>query len=105
MNDFDKQRRAANVDRAIQRAGRLKKLVEVLDTVQRFDFAHARTERTDDLLILLIAQYNAAKLIEDILGCDLSSFLEDLEYEALRECRYSIKQDAFVDEDCEPVED
>jgi hypothetical protein len=105
MNDFDKQRRAANIERAIERTGKLQKLMDWLDEVRVCDLAHARTERTVDLLDLLMAQHEASRLIDDVLGCDLSSFREDLEYEALRECRFDIKGCTFVDENGESVED
>jgi DNA-binding ferritin-like protein (Dps family) len=105
MNDFDKQRRAFNIERALRRAGKLQKLIEALETVQRFDLAHARTERADDLLNLLEAQHKASLLVEEVLGCDLTSYREELEYEAYRECHYDIQQGTFVDENGEPIKE
>jgi hypothetical protein len=105
MNDFDKQRRAFNIERALRRAGKLQKLIEALETVQRFDLAYARSDRNDDLLNLLEAQHKASLLVEEVLGCDLTSYREELEYEAYRECHYDIEQGAFVDENGDPIKE
>jgi hypothetical protein len=105
MNNFDKQRRAFNIERALRRAGKLQKLIEALETVQRFDLAYARSDRNDDLLNLLEAQHKASFLVEDVLGCDLTDYRENIQYEAWRECHYDIENGTFVDENGEPVRD
>jgi hypothetical protein len=105
MNDFDKARRAANIERAIRRAGKFQELIDALEAAQRFDLAYARTERTGDLLNLLEAQYAASKLVDEVLGCDLTEYRENIQYEAYRECHYDIENGIFVDENGEPIKE
>jgi DNA-binding ferritin-like protein (Dps family) len=105
MNNFDKARRAADIKRAIRRATKLQDLIEALETLRRFDLAYARTHRNEHLLNLLEAQHVASKLIEEVLGCDLTDYRENIKYEAWRECHYDIENGTFVDENGEPVRD
>ena len=87
--------RARRIEASLLRSMNLSSLIVALEYAVKCDRVHARTNRTDDYLALILARHAVTELLDEVLQTCLDADRERLADEAASECSYSIKEECY----------
>jgi hypothetical protein len=96
-------RREQRLADAIRRGGFVGAVHDALKFHRVCDLAHARTNREDDYLDLLLAEYELAEAIGQITGWDMCERQAFIMEETRSECRFDIKEGLYLNDDGELI--